>query len=102
MTLVFDTAKKRVAKEPIEFTLDGETFVFTPPKTAALALAESNTEQLRAQLNWLSAGLSDEQSEKLHDRLMDFGDPLEAVDLVKIVGALIEEMAGRPTGPSPG
>lgn len=101
--LTFKSAKKRAAAEPIEFTLDGEVFVFTPPKRTALFLAadESSSEQLRVQLNWLSAGLPEDQAERIKSRLMDFDDPLEIGTVHQVIQALFEEAAGRPTGPPP-
>jgi hypothetical protein len=101
MTLTFETAKRRAAKKAIEFTLDGTTYHFKPPKTTALVLADTTTDQLRAQLNWLEAGLPDDESELIRNRLFDLEDDLEAIDLVRIVNSLLEEMSGRPTGPSP-
>lgn len=101
--LTFKSAKKRATAEPIEFQLDGEMFMFTPPKRIAMFLAadEPTHEQVRVQLNWLSAGLPKDQAERIKSRLMDFDDPLEVTTLLEVVGALIEEATGRPTGPSP-
>lgn len=101
MTLIFNSAKNRATQEPIPFTLDEKVYQFTPPETTALALAEGTTEQLRTQLNWLEAGLPDEQAKEIRARLLDPRDDLAAVDLVRIINGLLEAMSGRPTGPSP-
>ena len=101
MSLVFASAKKRAAREPISFTLDDREYQFNPPKTAGLVLAATTSEQLRAQLNWLEGGLGEEDAAHIRARLFDTDDELDAVDLVQIVNGLLEEMSGRPTGPSP-
>jgi hypothetical protein len=98
--ITFKTAKRRANNQAIEFELDGTTYKFKPPKTTALVLADTTTDQLRAQLNWLEAGLPDKAAKEIRDRLFDMDDDLEAIDLVRIVNALLEEMSGRPTGPS--
>lgn len=100
MSLVFTSAKKRAAQEPLSFTLDDREYQFNPPKTTALVLASDTASQLRAQLNWLEAGLDDEDAKQIRARLFDMDDELDAVDLVHIVNGLLEEMSGRPTGPS--
>ncbi len=101
-TKTFTSARQRISTEPIEFELDGDTYSFTPQKTTALAVSGLNggSEQIKGQLNWLGAGLSDEQAKKILDRLLDPADDLELVTVIQIVGFLLGEMAGRPTGPS--
>lgn len=101
-TKTFSSAANRVNDKPVEFELDGHTYVFTPIKRTALVLSafEGGADQLRSQLNWLSAGLSDEDSAMLTARLMDHHDTLEIPDLLRIIEWLLGEMAGRPTSPS--
>jgi hypothetical protein len=102
--LVFNSAVARANGKAITFTLDERKYKFHPPKTAAIFMSadDSPGERVRVQLNWLSAGLSEEDAKTIHDRLMDFDDPLTPGTLLEVVGALIEEASGRPTGPSPG
>lgn len=101
--LVFKTAAKREHAEVVEFTLDDDTYHFTAPKRFPLWLAtnESLVEQIRVQLNWLSAGLPDEEAARLLARFNDFDDDLGVEELVDVVRGLTEETAGRPTTPSP-
>lgn len=107
MSLIFEAAAKRADHKPIEFKLlggpDGENdFHFTPPRSSvALALADTFADRIRVQLNWLEAGLPEEEAKIIHDRLFDPNDELEALDLIRIVNGLLEEISGRPTGPSP-
>jgi hypothetical protein len=96
--LVFESAVQRANGKPITFTLDGRKFKFQPPKTTAVWLANDAEldERVRVQLDWLSAGLSDEDSDFLVGRLKDFNDPLTPVTLIDVVSGLMEEVAGRP------
>ena len=101
MTKEFTTAKRRNAA--IEFTLDGVTYSFTPPKQAALILdvldgADSEVEQARALYDWLGDGLGEEQANALVARLRDPDDDLDWVQLFEIAQWLQEEATGRPTG----
>lgn len=102
--LVFESAKQRANGKPLTFTLDGRKFKFQPPKTTAIWLASNDPmdDRVRVQLDWLSAGLSDEDSEFLVGRLKDYDDPLTPVVLIDVVSGLIEEAAGRPTTPPSG
>lgn len=103
MTLEFTTAKKR--RDPLDFTLDGETYHFTPTKTAGvvLALADGdNTEVMKQTFDWLSHGLPDDEAQRLIDRLNDPDDDLDVDDLGTIISGLQEEIAGRPTTPPAG
>ncbi len=100
-TKTFTSARQRISAEPIEFELDGDTYSFTPQKTTALAVSGLNggSDQIKGQLNWLGAGLPDDQAKRIVDRLLDPADDLELVTVIQIVGFLIGEMAGRPITP---
>jgi len=91
-TKSFTTAARRVRAEPIEFDLDGVTYHFTPPKTIGVFLTaiEGGTAMIEYQLNWLDAGLPRDEAAIIRDRLLE------------VVGYLLGEAVGRPTGPSPG
>lgn len=98
--LEFTTATKR--REPIEFTLDGETFTFTPPKTAGMVLAVIDGEEgeAKALFDWLDDGLPEDQSARLEARLRDPADDFDIEDLMEIVKSLAARASGRPTKPS--
>lgn len=102
-TKTFTSAALRIAADPIEFVLDGETYSFIPQKTSILAVSGLNggSAQIKGQLDWLGAGLSDEQGKRILDRLLDPTDDLELVTIIQIVSFLLGEIAGRPTTPSP-
>lgn len=101
MTKEFTTAKRR--NTAIKFTLDGETYSFTPPKQAALILdvldgADSEVEQARALYDWLGEGLGEEKADALVARLRDPADDLDWPQLLEIAQWLQGEVTGRPTG----
>lgn len=60
-TLEFTSATKR--REPLPFTVDGETYVFAPPKSAVMMLPVYTGDGgfFRAQYEWFEQGLN------LHD-----------------------------------
>lgn len=98
------TTKER-APRPIEFELDGETFHFTPPKQSRLIMdAVTAEDQDMAQFyatrdlfNWLGLGLSDEQGQRILDRLNDPADDLDTDTVMEITHDLIKEASNRPT-----
>lgn len=101
MSLQFTTAKRR--KEPISFTIDGEEFTFTPPKTAKVLLEYAETgNELGPLLDWLDEGLSKEQAKRIEERLLDSEDDFDSDQLGEIVSALFEQVSGRPTKRSSG
>jgi hypothetical protein len=102
-TKTFTSAARRATTKTIDFDLDGDTYHFTPIKTAALILSGfmGGGEQLKTQLNWLSDGLPDNESDRIQARLLDADDPLDIDHLLGVVTWLLEEMSGRPTTPSP-
>jgi hypothetical protein len=101
----FETAKKRASGKPLTVEIDGETFKFSPPKRAGIILAGwfgDTNDGVKAQVEWLFAGMENGGRERLTERLNDPGDPFELVDVIGLVNALVEAVAGRPTGRSPG
>jgi hypothetical protein len=100
------TTKERERKV-VEFILDGETFVFTAPKRAELIMsvvsnvgldAKSNdSDSVRDLLNWLGDGLSEEQSNKLLDRLKDPDDDFDLEQVNEIARYLLGQASNRPT-----
>lgn len=97
------TSSRQSQSDPIYFVLDDVKYEFYPPKTEAIFMSagEPLAERIRIQLNWLSAGLSEEQAAHLKEQTFDFHDGPRWPDLIKIVSDLIEEATGRPTTPSP-
>lgn len=98
--LDFQTAKRR--KEPIPFTLDGETYEFTPQKNSILVMPSlgedpDGSEELRGIFDWLGSGLPEDQEQRIIDRLKDPEDDLDLDMLNRVVTALLEEISGRPT-----
>jgi hypothetical protein len=100
MALEYNTAKKR--REPISFTIDGHEYVFTPPKLAGAVLDTMDNGDDGALLDWLGAGLSDEDEELIATRLRDPNDDLDIEDIGHIVQMLVEKVVGRPTKSRPG
>lgn len=88
------------------FTLDGEAYTFTFPKTAGLLLdmaaSDNGLDRFGAMVDWLDHGLPAEQSQKLLGRLRDPEDALDTEVLGQIIRDLMEEAsegrAGNPTG----
>lgn len=98
----FTTAKRR--SKPVEFDLDGETFHFTPPKTAGMVLdvisGDANSPAAaKAALDWMSHGLPEDENARLIERLRDPEDDFDFPDLAPIIEFLVEETSGTPTPP---
>lgn len=95
--LVFKTAKKN--RPPIEFTLDGHTYTFKPPKIAraVMPVFDGVASDMKAGLDWLGDGLSEEDNKVLLDRLRDPKDDFDFDDLEPIIEQLVQEMTGNPT-----
>lgn len=101
------------AKEPDEHNPEGtperrgrdeHEYVFTPPKSAVMLMPvlEKGTGNLGVNLtkstfDWLGEGLSDMENERIKARLKDRNDDLDVSTLEKIVEALTEKVAARPT-----
>lgn len=99
---VFTTAKRRA--KPITFTLDGEDYEFTPPKRAAavvdLVLSGQEANGLattRVAFDWISAGLPEEQNDRLVERLKDPEDDFDIENLENLLEWLRKRSEGRPT-----
>lgn len=95
MGLEFTTAKRRAT--PIEFTLDGRVFVFTPPKLAGAMLAALESDDNGEVLDWFASGLSEEDETFITNRLRDPDDDFDIDSLSVIVQSLVERVVGRPT-----
>ena len=101
-SLQFKTAARRA--EPIEFVLDDEAYTFIPPKTALMLMpgvfasgADAGMAMTRATFDWLSAGLPEDQNDRLIARLRDPEDDFDIDNLTEIISALTEQTTGRPT-----
>ena len=100
------TTKER-ERTPIEFVLDGETFKFTPPKRSGLIISvvsktgldgrASDADSVRDLLNWIGDGLSDEQAERLLERLRDPDDDFDLENVNEIARYLLGQSSNRPT-----
>lgn len=109
--LDFQVAIKR--HEPIPFRLsvvdeDGEPtgeveeYEFTPQKNSLMVMPMldgdgGENETIKAVFDWLGAGLPEEQSDRLKDRLRDPADPLDLDTLGNVIESLVEATGGRPT-----
>lgn len=100
-TAEFTTAKRKA--KPITFTLDGDEYTFTPPKTAEMVLPIMETQgdqdvaALKAQFDWLGNGLPDDQHQRLVSRLKDPEDDLDFDQIENVLGWVTKQVAGRPT-----
>lgn len=94
-------------KQVVEFELDGETFRFTPPKRAELIMSvvgtvgldktSSDTDSVRDLMNWLGEGLSEEQAQRIFDRLKDPEDDFDLDQVNEIARYLLGQSSNRPT-----
>lgn len=110
--------------QDIKFQLDGEEFVFTPPKQSALLLAMvegagdkgtlANFVPIGSMFSWLAAGLDKThegsrkkpghdnyvegcQACRIHERLVDLDDDLDIEQVTEVINWLLAEVTGRPT-----
>lgn len=100
------TTKKRESR-PVPFSIDGEDFVFTPPKRAGLIMsvvtnvglekAGTDSDSTRDLLNWVSEGLPEEQAQVLLDRLKDPDDDFDLEQINDIARYLLSQSSNRPT-----
>lgn len=98
---------KEREKQTITFSLDGESFTFTPPKRAELIMSvvsengldrrSTDTDSVRDLLNWLGEGLGDEQAEKVLGRLRDPDDDFDLDQINEIARYLVGQTSNRPT-----
>lgn len=92
----FTTAAK--ARTAIEFELDEVKFKFTPPKEAAMIMPilEGGGDEMaivRAGLDWLKAGLHEDQYAIIVARLKDSEDDYDLSDFQDLIEYLIEAKA---------
>lgn len=101
----------------IDFAIDGDTYVFRPPKSAvlieALRVGDDPSSQLSAIMSWLGDGLDPNhepsdgrgghaepvpecQACRLEHRLRDPADPLDLDTLGEVAKALVGEASARP------
>lgn len=98
MSKEFSTATKR--RKPIEFTLDGVEYEFTPPKQAGMVLDYiASGDEMGALFDWVNEGLGEEQADRIEARLKDPEDDFDIKELTDIARWLVEETTGRPTKP---
>lgn len=106
------TPKKRKAVEPITFTLGLESdqkegdsphvYSFQPPKQAAMFLpvitsGGSDSALITGPIQWLTEGLSEEDTERIMDRLRDPEDDLDFEFLQGVINQLVAQSSKRPT-----
>lgn len=110
--LEFKVAKRRA--KPITFTLGVEpgekateegdhVYSFTPPKSAVMMMPVLDSDEVtdigmtRATFDWLSEGLSEEDSDRIMARLRDPKDDLDIDTLAEVIQGLSEKVSGRPS-----
>jgi hypothetical protein len=106
----FKTAARKAAPavfddaEPIEFSIDGETFTAYPPSPGQLAMlvaaqADSRdvSESMAAVIDFLDGILDEDAQAMYRKRLLDRTDPFDFDTVNEIVEGLIEEWSARPT-----
>lgn len=99
-------------KTTIPFDLDGRTIMFTAPKMAPMLLDLADLDvsnpdaaglaSMTGLLDWLGAGMSDEDGQWIVDRLHDHEDDFDIDDAMNVANYLLEESTGRPTRPRGG
>lgn len=93
--------KPKPPKDPIPFSIDGREMSFTPPGWAPILLMkpEQPMDVTRTYLDWLGAGMSDEDGQYILDRLLDPNDEFDLPDITDIILGLVQDATGRPTEP---
>lgn len=83
---------------------DDTTYLFDPPKNAVMLmpLMDGSTGSVglgltKATFDWLGKGMSKEHNDHLLARLRDEDDDLDISTVEKVIEALSERVAGRPT-----
>lgn len=109
-SMAFTTSARKA--DPIKFTVDGDEFVFIPPKSAKifLEMVDGGTviTLTKETFDWLGEGLdanyvadeddgSQPPSQYFVDRLKDPEDDFDVPNLEAILGYLQKKAAGRPT-----
>lgn len=89
--------------EPIEFQVDGETWIATPPTGGQMALVmaaqaehSSAVEQIKGLIDFLDSVLDEEAQARYRERLMDRDDPFDISDVEAIIQWLMEEWSALP------
>lgn len=93
--------KEKPERPPIEFSLDGRVMTFVNPGWAPIVLMRPDgpTDITRTYLDWLGAGLSDEDGQWILDRLLDPNDHYDLEDITELILGIVQEATGRPTVP---
>lgn len=100
----------------VPFSIDGEPFEFTVPKSAALVIpaaeaGDDNIVQIERLLNWFRAGLlGPTQYERFRAKLLNAADPFDLEDLQDLIPALmkagqdgqVHTTGAGPVHPGPG
>lgn len=99
-------------RETVIFPLDGRDIEFTAPKVAPMMLDLANLDltnpdaaglaSMQSLLDWLGAGMSDEDGQWIIDRLHDVDDDFDIDDALQVANRLLEASTGRPTRPRGG
>ena len=71
---------------------------FTVPGWAPILLANTDSVggMTRLYLDWLGAGLADEDGQWILDRLLDPEDPFDIPEINDVIFGVMEEVTGRP------
>lgn len=72
---------------------------FRTPGWAPILLAGGSNDAgsaTRIYLDWMGAGLSDEDGQWILDRLLDPEDDFDLPDVTQVIFGLLEEITGRP------
>lgn len=91
--------------EPIEFTLDDETFKAYPPTPAQFAYHvreqshRDTSRRIASVINFLDGLLDEQGRDRFAERLLDRDDPFGLDDVNNIIAGLIEEWTANPTEP---
>lgn len=86
---------------PLEFTLAGDPHVYTayPPKGGQMLvlMAAMRTEEMSGIIQFLMGILSEDDFERVRDRLVDREDPLDLPGITDMFQWLMEEWSKDPT-----
>jgi hypothetical protein len=97
--MAFTTGTRKA--DPIKFSLDGEEFVFVPPKSSGIFLemvdGGSVITLTKETFDWLGEGIGEEKTARLVARLKDKNDDFDTPNLEAILNWLQEKVAGNPT-----
>lgn len=94
--------KEKPPADPIEFSIDGREMVFRNPGWAPIVMMNRNAQPMeiaRTYLDWLGAGMSEEDSQHVLDRLLDPTDSFDLADITDVYLGIVEEVTGRPIVP---